>query len=46
MAISNLWLLLAARFVMAAMLYFMVMKLCRAKILDECLQFLLGKLKK
>ena len=46
MGISNLWLLLAARFVMAAILYFMVMKLCRAKILDECLQFLLGKLKK
>ena len=46
MAISNLWLLLAARFVMAAMLYFIVMKICRAKILDECLQFLLGKLKK
>ena len=40
MSISNPWLLLLARFLMAAVLYLGTMKLLRVKTLDECLQFI------
>ncbi len=43
MAITNLYLLLLARVVMAAGLYYLVMKVARVKILDECIGFLKGK---
>ena len=42
-AITNLWLLLAARVVMAAALYYIVMRVARVKILDECLDFVLHR---
>ena len=42
-AISNLYLLLAARIVMAAALYYGVMRLMNVVILQECLQFLFKK---
>ena len=45
-SIANLWLLLLARFVMAAVVYYGVMRIARVKMLDECQQFLLAKLKK
>ena len=38
--ITTLWLLLAARVMLAALLYFLVMKVARVKILDECIAFL------
>ena len=38
--IESLWILLISRVIIAAALYFMVMKMAHAKILDECLQFL------
>ena len=41
--IANLWLLLAARVAMAATVYFVVMKVARVRILDECLRFVLRK---
>ncbi len=44
--ISSLWLLLAARVVMAVVLYYIVMRLLRVKMLDECMQFFTSKLKK
>ncbi len=43
MAITNLYLLLLARVVMAAGLYYLVMKVARVKILDECIGFLKRK---
>ena len=36
--IESLWLLLAARVVMAAVLYFVVMKILNVRILEECLE--------
>ncbi len=45
-AIANLWLLLVSRIVMAAVLYYAVMRMARVKILDECRQFILSKLRK
>ena len=45
-SIANLWLLLLARFVMAAVVYYGVMRIARVKMLDECQQFLLAKLKR
>ena len=44
-AIESLWLLLLARIAMAAPLYFIVMKLAHAKILDEVIAFALKKKK-
>ena len=40
---NNLWLRLFSRIVLAAGLYFFIMKLLHAKILDECLQYLRKK---
>ena len=44
-AITTLWLLLLARIVVAAVLYFLVMKVARVKMLDECLQFIKNRRK-
>lgn len=44
-AISNLWLLLVARIVLAAVLYYAVMRIARVQILYECEQFLLRRRK-
>ena len=41
--IGNLYLLLLARVLMAAALYYLVMRVARVKILDECIGFLKGK---
>ena len=41
--ITNLACLLLARVVMAAVLYFVVMKVARVAILDECIRFVLKK---
>ena len=41
--ITNLTCLLLARVVMAAVLYFVVMKIARVAILDECIRFVLKK---
>ena len=38
--IGSLWLLLFSRFVLAGLLYLLVMKVAGAKILDECLRFI------
>lgn len=43
LAIENRWLLLAARIVLAAVLYYAVMKIARVKILAECERFVLRK---
>lgn len=43
--IDNLWLLLFSRIVMASVLYYTIMKLARVKILDECQEFIVKKLK-
>ena len=43
MSITNLVCLLLARVVMAAVLYFVVMKVARVAILDECIRFVLKK---
>ena len=43
MSIPNLVCLLLARVVMAAVLYFVVMKVARVAILDECIRFVLKK---
>ncbi|MGN1262635.1 MAG: lipopolysaccharide biosynthesis protein, partial [Prevotella sp.] len=44
--IETLWLLLVARIILAAALYFAVMKTARVRILDECMAFVMAKLKK
>ena len=44
--ISNIYLLLTLRIVMAAVLYVGVMKLLRVKIMDECIKFLFKKTSK
>ena len=41
--IDNLWALLLSRIVIAAAIYFIIMKAAHAKILDECIAFLLKK---
>ena len=46
MQISNIYLLLTLRIVMAAVLYVGVMKLLRVKIMDECIKFLFKKTSK
>ena len=43
MSIENLVLLLLARIVIAAGLYYFVMKIAKVKILDECINFILRK---
>jgi hypothetical protein len=45
-SITSLWLLLLCRVVLAAMLYLLVMKVARAKILDETLNFVMNKFKR
>ena len=40
MPISNMWLLLLTRLVVAALLYFVTMKLLKARILEECIEFI------
>ena len=42
--LTNLWLLLFSRIILAAGLYFIVMKLARVQILNECIAFLSHKL--
>lgn len=44
--IHDLWLLLFARIIMAAALYYTVMRLARAQMLMECQGFILGKLRR
>ena len=44
--ITNLWLLLLCRVVLATLLYLLVMKVARAKILDETLDFIKNKFKR
>lgn len=44
--ISNLWLLLLSRIVLAVLLYYAVMKVARVQILKECEQFVLSKISK
>ena len=41
--ITNMWMLLAARLLVAVALYIMVMKLLRARILEECIEFIRNK---
>jgi hypothetical protein len=45
-SITSLWLLLLCRVVLAAILYLLVMKVARAKILDETLDFVRYKFKR
>lgn len=42
---TSLWLLLLSRVVLAAVLYYAVMKVARVRILDECVAFILRKTK-
>jgi hypothetical protein len=44
--LSSVYLLLALRIVLAAVLYVGVMKLLRVKIMDECIKFLSKKMNK
>lgn len=44
--IHNLWLLLLARIGMAAVLYYAVMRMAHVKMLFECQNFILGRLRK
>lgn len=46
MLIPNLWLLLLSRIVMAVLLYYLVMRLAGAAILEECMAFVKRKIKK
>ena len=46
MTITNLYLLLVVRILLPALLYFIVMKLLKSKMLDECVSFLLKKRRK
>lgn len=41
-SIESLWLLLLARVVMAGVVYYLIMRLAHAKILEDCVQFLKG----
>lgn len=45
-SISSLWLLLLSRVVMAATLYYVVMRVARVQILAECQQFVISKIRK
>ena len=44
--IASLGLLFTARVLMAVLLYYAVMRMAKVKILDECLQFFLKKIRK
>ena len=46
LSIENLWLLLLSRVVIAAVLYYGVMRIAGAVILKECLAFIKGKIVK
>jgi O-antigen/teichoic acid export membrane protein len=46
LTIETLWLLLLVRVVMAATIYAATMKLLRVKIFDECVMYVIGKLRK
>ena len=41
--ISNLWLLLFSRIIIAVLLYYAVMRVARVKILQECIDFICKK---
>jgi uncharacterized membrane protein YwzB len=45
-SINILALLLAARIVMAAVLYYVVMRVLRVKILEECMTFMKDRIKR
>ena len=45
-SITNLPLLLAVRIIVSASLYFLVLRLLHAEILNECLEFAKNKIKK
>lgn len=44
--ISSLWLLLVVRIVLAVAAYYAVMKIARVKILDECMSFVMSRIRK
>jgi hypothetical protein len=44
--LTNIYLIFFVRCILAAVIYYAVMKLCKVQILAECGQFLLKKLKK
>ena len=44
--ISSLWLLLVVRIVLAVAIYYAVMKIARVKILDECMSFIMSRIRK
>ena len=44
--ISSLWLLLVVRIVLAVVIYYAVMKIARVKILDECMSFVMSRIRK
>ena len=46
MPIANLWLLLVSRCILAAVLYYVVMRLAGAQILKETTDFIMNKIKK
>ncbi len=46
MSITSLWLLLLVRIFVATVIYYAVMRLARVKMLTECQQFLLSKIRK
>lgn len=46
LGIGSLWLLLLSRIVLAVVLYYVVMKVARVKILDECTGFILSRINK
>ena len=43
--ISTLWLLLICRITMAALLYYVIMRVARVQILAECQQFIVSKIR-
>jgi len=45
-SIANLWVLLIARVLMAALLYYLIMRLAHAKILDDCIEFATKKFRR
>lgn len=46
MAIGNLYLLLCCRIIMAAALYYFIMRIAKVEILNECMQFVMQKIRK
>ncbi len=45
-SVSSLWMLLSARIALAAVLYYIVMKLAKVQILRECEEFVMKKIRK